>query len=287
MASAAGYMSVRGVAQEMVNAGATADQVLARIPVVHVAAESQATTTVTLVRGATVSGRVQWEDGSPAAGIQMTVVPVTKPVAMPAQLQTLRGGQGAAFSSVTDDRGAFRLLGLASGDYYVQAMVDPRAPFVQGGGFGVSQIKVYAPGVFRMAAAKTVTVREGDERDDLRMVLDLTALHTVSGHVSAPSAGQNIASGTVSVVDTSDNTVQASGSIGANGDFAIQYVSAGNYTLSVSGASTQATPTQGFRGRGQQAAAMFQVLQQPLQVGDTDASGVNVALTAANTASSQ
>ncbi len=286
LAGAAGYMSARAEAQAAINAGATASDVLARLPVVHVAAESNSSTIVTLNRGGTISGHVQWEDGSPATGVQMSVVPMAKPVALPTQLQALRGIGGSGQSAVTDDRGAFRLLGLASGDYYVQAVIDLRQ---FGGGFGGRaggvEIQSYAPGVFRKADAKPVTVRAGDERGDIQMVLDLSALHTVSGHVTSPTPGQTIMSGTVSITDTTDATVSASGQIGTNGDFAIPYVSAGNYTLTVSQASTQApTQQQGFRGRGPAPASMFQQLQMSLSVTTTDVTGVTVALTAANTA---
>jgi len=169
----------------------------------------------------------------------------------------------------------------------VQATIDTRSMFGGGGPQmrgGGSQILIYSPGVYRKADSKPVTVRVGDERDDIRMVLDLSALHTVSGHVSSPNPGQAIASGTVQIVDTTDSTVSAAGQIGVNGDFAIPFVSAGNYTLTVSQASTQAVSQQGFRGgRGQ--APMFQQLQMALAVTDTDLSGVNVSLTAANTGS--
>lgn len=62
-------------------------------------------------------------------------------------------------------------------------------------------------------------------------------------------------------------------------------MSAGNYTLTVSQASTQAVTQQGYRGGRGQAAPMFQQLQMALAITDTDLSGVNVALTAANTGS--
>jgi len=289
LASAPGYMSARAEAQAATNAGAQPADVLARVPVVHVSGDSSSSVTVTLNRGGTISGRVQWEDGSPATGVVMNAVAVTKAVALPAALQALRGvnGGGGGLTSVTDDRGAFRLLGLASGDYYVQATIDTRSMFGGGGPQmrgGGSQILIYSPGVYRKADSKPVTVRVGDERDDIRMVLDLSALHTVSGHVSSPNPGQAIASGTVQIVDTTDSTVSAAGQIGVNGDFAIPFVSAGNYTLTVSQASTQAVSQQGFRGgRGQ--APMFQQLQMALAVTDTDLSGVNVSLTAANTGS--
>lgn len=221
LAGAPGYMSARAEAQAMTNAGAQPADVLARVPVVHVAGDSSSSVTVTLNRGGTISGRVQWEDGSPATGVIMTAVSVAKAVALPAALQALRGvgGGGGGLTSVTDDRGAFRVLGLASGDYYVQATIDTRS--MMGGGGpqmrGGSQILIYSPGVYRKADSKPVTVRVGDERDDIRMVLDLSALHTVSGHVSSPNPGQTIASGTVQIVDTTDSTVTASGQIGGMG----------------------------------------------------------------------
>jgi len=153
-------------------------------------------------------------------------------------------------------------------------------PPTQQGGMRVVQfasaIRVYSPGVFRKADAKTVTVKVGEERTDVRMVIDLRALRTVSGHASA-ATGPSVASGRVTLVDPNNSDLQLYGSIAANGDFSVRYVPAGNYTLSVSGASTRAG---GGRGRGNsEPSVSFQPFSQPVAVSDTDVTGVGVTLT--------
>jgi hypothetical protein len=142
-----------------------------------------------------------------------------------------------------------------------------------------SPIRVYSPGVFRKADARTISVKAGEERSDVRMVIDLRGLRTVSGHVSAPS-GPGIESGQVRLVDSKDGDLQLIGSVAANGDFALHYIPAGNYTLRVSGASSQAGSG---RGRDREGAVTFQPFAQALTVGDTDVTGVGVALTPVST----
>jgi len=158
-------------------------------------------------------------------------------------------------------------------------------PSAQGGAFGraggpgyASPIRVYAPGVFRKADAKAVNVRAGDERTDLRMVIDLRAMHTVSGAAVSSNPGSAVASGRVLLVDASDASLTIQGSITAAGTFQLQYVPPGNYTLSVTGASSQAA---GRRGQTAVSTAMvmYQSWSQALVVGDADVSGVAVSLT--------
>ena len=177
---------------------------------------------------------------------------------------------------MTDDRGVFRIAGLATGEYLLRLVI--QQPMQQGQrGFNTSPIRVYSPGVFRRAEAKTVVVKAGEERSDVRMVIDLRALRTVSGHVGSATSGQSVASGRVTLADPNDKELQLFGSIAPNGDFALRYVPAGNYTLQVSGASTQSG---GGRGRGGQSGGVsFQPFSQPTVVGDTDVSGVGITLT--------
>jgi len=276
LATAPGYVSERTLLQTGANAGATATDLMTQMPTVHVSASGSGSVTLTLVRGAALSGRLQWEDGSPATGVDVVADPAVTPVALPSPLNSLRAY--STTRAVTDDRGVFRLLGLASGDYVLEVQLHPTVQF--GGGRGLANlIRVYAPGVFRKADAKPITIKAGDERDDLRMVLNLSQLHTVSGHVNSAAAGFNVLSGRVSLVDTTDATVQLSGPINANGDFLISYVPAGTYTLSAQG-STQAM-TIGFRGRGGNNTAVgttFQPYTQTLSVGETDVTGMGINL---------
>lgn len=289
MASAPGYIPERSLLLAQVAAGADPADLLARIPVVHVGPDSVSSVTVTMERGGTVAGRVVWEDGSPAAGLPITATLATTTGSaaptLPPALQQIRSPSAPAFAT-TDDRGAFRISGLPSGDYLVQAVVQDRPQFGGLGGFGGlargrggSIIRVYSPGVFHKADAKPLPVNAGDERNDLRLVIDLRGLHTVSGHAGSTAAGQSVESGRVTLVDATDNSLSLNGSIDAHGDFSIEFVPPGNYTLQVSGASSQAFG--GYRGRGslQTPAVSFQTSSQAVVVSDTDVTGVSAMLT--------
>jgi hypothetical protein len=192
-------------------------------------------------------------------------------------LQGIQSPGGSSNSATTDDRGAFRISGLPAGSYVLRCVIQP--PTQQGGGRGFqynSAIRVYSPGVFRKADAKAISVKAGEERGDVRMVIDLRLLRTVSGHASA-SSGPSVASGRVTLVDPNNSDLQLFGSIAANGDFSVRYVPPGNYTLTVSGASTRAP---GGRGREYtEPSVSFQQSTQPLAVSDTDITGVGVTLT--------
>jgi hypothetical protein len=288
MASAPGYIPERSLLLADVAAGADPADLLARVPLVHVGPDSVNSVIVTMERGGTIAGRVLWEDGSPAAGVPILAMLNGPTITLPAALQQIRSPSSFPVS-LTDDRGAFRVSGLPSGDYLVQALIQDRPQFNGfggGGGFnrgrsGGSNIRVYSPGVFHKADAKPISVRAGEERDDLRLVIDLRGLHTVSGHAASVTAGQNIESGRVTLVDPTDNSLSLSGSIDAHGDFSIAYVPPGSYTLQVSGASTQSYTNYRGRGGAQSSSASFQPLSQPVVVSDTDVTGVSAMLTAA------
>jgi hypothetical protein len=288
MASAPGYSPERSLLLADVAAGADPADLLARIPVVHVGPDSVNSVIVSMERGGTIAGRVLWEDGSPAAGISVVAMLNGPTATLPAALQQIRSSSVIPFG-ITDDRGAYRLSGLTTGDYVVQALIQDRPQFGGFGGFGGafsrgrggSSIRVYSPGVFHKADAKPIAVRAGEEHDDLRFVIDLRGLHMVSGHATSVSAGQSIESGRVRLVDPTDNSLNLNGLIDAHGDFSVAYVPPGSYTLEVSGASTQASTNYRGRGGALTSSASFQPLSQPLVVSDTDVTGVSAMLTPA------
>jgi hypothetical protein len=289
-ANAPGYVPLRLQLQAQMNAGADPAVLLAAIPQVHVDVQGVSSVTVNLERGGTISGRVQWEDGSPAGGVTLTTLTPTASatginaqggVQLPAVLQAIQSPGGGANVATTDDRGAFRISGLPSGDYLLRSVIQQPSQ-TGGGGRGFqyrSPIRVYSPGVFRRADAKTISVKAGEERGDVRMAIDLRALRTVSGHVGAAS-GPGVASGRVSLVDTNDSDLQLFGSVAANGDFALRYIPAGSYTLRVSGASSEVASG---RGRDSDGAVTFRPFTQTVVVSDTDVTGLGVTLTPVST----
>jgi hypothetical protein len=282
---APGYIPERSILQAEMNAGKDPGTLLAQIPVVHVSADSTSSVTTTMQRGGTISGRIVWEDGSPAAGLTVTVVSSDTNVALPAALAAIQA-PGVQTSAATDDRGGFRISGLPGGNYVVMTVIQNRGI---GGGFQrgpMAPIRVYGSGFFHKADAKPINVRVGDERSDLRMVIDLHGLRTVTGHATASSPGLSVESGRVSLSDASDPSLQLQGTIDANGQFTVKYVPPGTYTLQVSGASTIAASNQfgnrgGQRGQSSTPGVTFQPFSQTVQVGDTDLSGVALTLTAA------
>ncbi|SEG22093.1 hypothetical protein SAMN05421819_2254 [Bryocella elongata] len=282
---AAGYISETMVLQARVADGADAQALLASLPTVHVTAGSMATANVSLTRGGTVAGRIQWEDGSPAAGVQVSGLMMTAGTSTTAAVNQ-SGGRAiniaGAANAMSDDRGMFRITGLAPGTYVVRATL--MAPSV-GGNTNFMQrtqaLTIYAPGKLRRSDAQSITLHQGEERDDLQWVIDLHALHTVTGRVGATS-GPEPESGSVRLVDTTDSTLNRTAAIASDGTFTLSYVPSGNYTLSVNGASSNPMSGNGGRRGGQASTTPGTTYQQysgSLSVADTDVSGVSINLT--------
>lgn len=259
----------------------------ATVPVVHVGTGTSAAN-LTLERGAVIAGKVLWDDGTPASGVQISAVSSANQSPAGRPFFGDFGGMvvfGPGSSEQTDDQGNFRLVGLVPGDYVVRASIMAPVPSYGRGNFvRASAIVLYAPGKIRRSEAATVTLHGGEERADVQFTLDLRSLHTVSGSVSAASGGTQIGSGSVRVVDTQDNTFSRMTQIAPDGSFTLPYVPAGNYDLTVNGAGPPPAPGQGGRpGRRNNndasSAPAFQPLHQTLAVTDSDISGVNLTLT--------
>jgi hypothetical protein len=281
-ASATGYISERNLLQAKVSAGADPAALLAQVPVVHVTAGGSSAITVNIERGGSLAGRVQWEDGSPASGLAMSAVsPNTAPQSdsFSPRVQMFPGAGGLGNYAGIDDRGAFRISGLPSGDYLLRIEIQPQMQQIGNArSFQIfSPIVVYAPGVFRKTDAKPVSLKAGDERDDVRMVIDLRSLHTVSGTVLSSNPSQAVASGRVLLTDSIDPSLQVACSIQPDGSFTLRYVPAGNYTLRVEGASTNASTFRIVNGNAGSSVS-FQAFQQAQIVGDTDISGLALTL---------
>ncbi|QMV18716.1 hypothetical protein GOB94_08505 [Granulicella sp. 5B5] len=282
-ASAVGFIPERLLLEAAVSGGSDPAQLLASLPIVHVDANETSSVTVTLQRGGALSGRVTWEDGSAAAGLPVNATLATQTTTqLPAPLSGLSFGGYNQFS-MTDDRGMFRISGLPTGDYLLTTTIQSRPQFGGGrGGFVISALRSYAPGVFRKSAAKSYSVQVGEERTDVLLNLDLRSLRTVSGHATSSNPDLSVASGRVTITDTSDSSLVLRGSIDSDGEFAVRYVPPGNYVLAISGASTQAF--QGYRRGGSDntpsaPAVSFQPFSQAIVVTDTDISGFAATLT--------
>jgi hypothetical protein len=293
-ASATGYASPVAEAAARLSSGATSADLLARLPQVHVSDSGGGPVNVTIDRGGVISGKLQWDDGSPAAGVNVVAVSSTTGgtgfYGGPGQSDLARtvaqlGGFGMNGFQNSDDRGVFRITGLAPGSYLVRATVmTPSDTPVRGFGQRMTNVTFYAPGKVRRSDGQVIVIRSGEERDDLVFVIDLRSLHTVSGHVSSADEAGTVASGTVRLTDSQDTSLTRQAAIQADGSFSVQWVPAGNYTLSVANASS--SPGVGYgRGQGGSSGPSYQQFQESLTVTDSDMTGLAIALVPATTAS--
>ncbi len=282
-----GYVNQAQLVQRTVNAGSDLSA-LAGVPLVHVAAGG-ASAALSLQRGGVLAGTVQWDDGTPAAGVNVSAQPATTGTSATQGGAALgRGFGNAGFGGYgggqTDDRGRFRLSGLAPGSYYLSASAQAPIPQRPGDpGFARTlSLAVYAPDKVRRTDASPITLTSGEERADLNIVLGLAGMHTVSGSVG--SSGASVHSGTVNLTDQTDSSLARNGVIASDGSFVIPYVPPGTYTLRVSASSGQGTFG---RGGGTSDAARFQPMTESVTVTDSDLTGLAITVTAATATSSQ
>ena len=285
-ASATGYISQQALLMSAMRPGADPQAALASLPVVHVSASTTATVNLTLDRGAVIAGKLLWDDGSAATGVQVSAVLAAGGGGRP-DFGGAFGFGGGGFGSATDDRGQFRLTGLAPGVYLVRATVIAPVSVNLPATFNRSVgITLYAPGKVRKVDATAITLGAGEERGDVIFQIDLRSLHKVSGRISAVSGGVSIGSGTVRLTDSQDPSLTRMGQIASDGSYVLSYVPAGTYTLTVPNAGPAGAGFGGRGGgRGRDTSSTPGVSYQPytatLTVADGDVAGVNVELTPA------
>jgi hypothetical protein len=218
-----------------------------------------------LERGASITGRILYDDGTPAAGWIVRIVH-NSPAANPALL--LPGGFDASDVdlshpseiSSTDDTGRFRIAGLATGEYIVQARLIASSlgtsgfnPITTGSGSNALaarmglRLTVYSGNALRLADAKPISVRIGDERSGMDIIMPLRALHSISGHVLAKADAHPVNAGTVELTGQDDagkpdSSVHFVANIQSDGSFRFDYVPGpGTFTLKTSHAQDATT----------------------------------------------
>jgi uncharacterized protein (DUF2141 family) len=200
-------------------------------------------------RGAVVSGTVTDFTGEPAANAGVEAM----------RYATINGERRlvpAGSSATTDDRGAYRIYGLAPGDYVVQAAgrgivqelhlttdLDLRyarstqartpPPPVRTVKFAAT----YFPAAVNSTQASLVTVRAGDEREGIDIQMQLEPAVRIEGIVVS-SDGSVLPGAEVSLISTPSSSVPGTlvgaperRHAGSDGTFAIANVGPGTYSL--------------------------------------------------------
>lgn len=197
-----------------------------------------------LERGASLSGRIRYDDGSPAPGVT--------PILMLQQKDgTWKELTPSASPQMTDDRGQFRFSGLPTGKFAVKAAL-PTSQASLGIGTGSlamhlntgDALIVYSGGATRAKEIKPIEVGTGDDVDGIELVFPLSGLHTLVGSVLVKQDGHAVNSGTVVLLDSDTKAAVRTAMLDAEGKFRLNYILDGQYALKVSGAADIEAPAE-------------------------------------------
>ena len=247
-----GYVQpLRGMLHDLQNlAPADRDKISAQLTRVSVAANQAANVQVMIYRGATISGTVSFDDGTPAAGvsIQAFVLATTS-----TGTQTAGATQQQSFAGFgqTDDRGQFRVTGLADGTYVVFA-----APH--------SIFPIYYGNTIERSKAKKLDIHAGDEVPGTDIQVPAAGMHSVSGVVVSQQDGHALPRASVQLRLSSGDTGTISATTGSDGTFTFTAVPDGKFTVQLLNAYDPSTRV-GYTSTG-----------QPLEVNGTDVSDLVV-----------
>jgi protocatechuate 3,4-dioxygenase beta subunit len=200
------------------------------------AGERRTDVNMTMQRGAVIVGRVFDASGEPLADVRvMAMRKAPLPPAMPPGAAgadfLVPGGQGAQ----SNDLGEFRLFGLPSGEYIVQAI--PNQNFGSQAPSATTRITTFYPGTSDLAAAQRISVGPGQTVGDIAMTMIEVPAFQVSG-VVLTEAGRPVANAMIRlhVEERGVRPFQMMGPSNqsrtdASGRFTIDGVTSGTYTL--------------------------------------------------------
>lgn len=221
---------------------------------------------IRMLRGSVITGTVRNATGQPAPNYTVQAIMVRSSGSEKRAINL-----DASLGNVsTDDRGVYRIFGLAPGEYIVSvpalglaaqdmrvvtpaelqwadkavadaagAVTPPAAAPAPAGGPTVMYSPVYFPGTTVAAEASVVTLGPGEERAGVDFGLQLVATSQIKGRVVDPDGRpQNGLSVSLRPtkpdgLDLFASLLNSTGRTGTDGTFTIQGVKPGSYTLSV------------------------------------------------------
>lgn len=190
---------------------------------------------VRLERGGSISGVIHYGDGSPAAGVSPVLMALQENGKWKADFDP-----GNQQKHTTDDRGRYRISGLAKGKYAIKAEL-PTNQMISGLGGSTDShfswgdaLVVYSGGVLREKDIKPIEVGLGDEVDGIDISFPVDNIHQVSGTVVAKVDNHPLNSGWASLIDPETKETLRHTQLEEDGSFKFNYIPEGQYALSIS-----------------------------------------------------
>lgn len=301
-ASVPGYVQPMNLVKAALDSGEDPRKMLPGVPVVHVSADRESLADVSIDRGAAISGKVLWEDGSPVTKATVMVTPVKREKPLPPQYSMLvMGSIGAGgLVAITDDLGRFRIAGLAPGEYFVKANLQTQSELSMQGGkmnfnmnrlAGQKPVTIFAPAAFHQASAKPLTLTAGQSIDDEEITINLSGLHSINGRITSAEDHHGINSGMVTVTDASDKDFSRTASLNDDGSFTVTFVPSGTYNLKIEDAADTVPSAKKAKGMlnfaSDDTVRSYEDAKQQVIVSDDDVTGQNIELTPSKTVKKQ
>lgn len=186
-----------------------------------------------LTRGGVITGRIVDADGKPLIEERITLTPVDDK-GEPARVLASRPANFGMYS--TDDRGIYRIYGLAAARYKVSVGDDGRSATLRGGYYP----KTYYGNTAEAAKASIVDLTEGAEVKNIDITVGgRSRTYTVTGRIidadtNQPLPGVDFSFG---ALQTNQNQTYVSGSYSPNtptnskGEFRLEGVAPGRYAI--------------------------------------------------------
>lgn len=206
---------------------------------------------IALQRGGVIAGSVRDMTGAGVANLPVTVTPADRADARAAIVVgplSMATGEYGRRTSVTDDRGNYRIFGLVPGDYFVAAIpgggalstvgTGPRAAIdgtpaeLRPAHYGYAP--VFYPGTPMAEEAARVRVAAGEERDSIDLTFDLVRTVSIDGTVfglDGTAGGLRVSLNALGPTLPGVNPSGGGAAVAADGRFAIANVRPGRYVL--------------------------------------------------------
>jgi hypothetical protein len=236
----------------------TEDQIkdyLADLTVVTIEEGKTATVTVTLTHGASISGTLSYDDGSPAVGVPVHLLAKTSSgTFQEPDIMTL----GMASTSTTlagyatDEAGRFHIAGLPPGTYAVRAdlplgMLKNLGTSIKGIlALGMSSpdsvgsatkydsgLSVYSGNSLFRKDLKPIALSAGQNFPGADITIPLNGMYTVQAQVKDAVTGKPLDVAQVQLMDADGKETLRAQFVDAKGYCTFEYVPAGQYTLAV------------------------------------------------------
>jgi hypothetical protein len=201
-------------------------------------------TDLVLERGGAISGNITYDDGEPAAELEVTPLARMFRDGKETWSRIDVGSGPFAAPTRTDDRGNYRISGLPSGKYALEVDLSfsmSSTLYISAAGSSsfssnahASRLAIYSGNTPRVKDAAGFTVRPREERTGEDIVIPISKLHTIRGNIVSAHDGHVVNSGQVTLLNADDQSYAGSDSLTEdNTNFTLSFVFEGDYVLSV------------------------------------------------------